>query len=165
MSILLAASAFISYGVIPVKNCKAYDADTMRCEGVAVPIRLAGIDAPPLGRCVGFRQCVPGDGKKARDEYRAMLLRGNVAVQQVQIAEPKCSNQWSERRKVIMKQTKMKFLDCYGRGIYVVMIDNKVAQCELLDRGLAAYRWDQTVSGKPVIGRLCGKAVQNGIKF
>jgi endonuclease YncB( thermonuclease family) len=166
MSILTALSAFVSFTVLPVSNCVAHDADTMRCEGVPVPIRFAGIDAPEIGRCARFKVCVPGDGAKSRDALIKILGRGKITVQQIQIPRPSCQPRFRLKRDQDMAKYGQTHLDCYSRRIDVVLVDGKVVQCELLARGLVAYRWDHIIGGEPYIASLCGeKAISRGIKI
>ena len=50
-----------------------HDGDTLRC-GSGTRVRLAGIDAPEVGRCPRYRWCAKGDAQASRRALERMTL-------------------------------------------------------------------------------------------
>jgi micrococcal nuclease len=65
---MIAAALFLCASAV------AIDGDTLRCDGLAKPVRLAEIDAPEMpGHCRKGRDCAPGDPVIARDVLTYLL--------------------------------------------------------------------------------------------
>lgn len=95
--------------------CTATDGDSLRCG--AERVRIAGIDAPELGRCPRGRTCTPGDGKAAK-----RALAGLV-----------------DGREVRLVRTGQ---DRYGRTLARVYVGGRNVACDLIARGHAVPRYD-----------------------
>ena len=64
---MIAIAAFVC-AVVAV-----HDGDTLRCAS-GVRVRLAGIDAPEIGKCPRYRWCAPGDAVASREALKRMVI-------------------------------------------------------------------------------------------
>lgn len=99
----------------PCPAPRAVDGDGVACGSVR--IRLAGIDAPELGRCQRGRACSPGDGVASKASLAAALRLGPVRYQRLAT-------------------------DRYGRLVAAVQAGGVDLSCFQISRGKAVVRYD-----------------------
>jgi endonuclease YncB( thermonuclease family) len=93
----------------------AHDGDNLRCRGVGDNMRIAGIDAPELGKCPRNRTCAPGDGIASRNKLRQLLAIGPI------------------RYRVIDT-------DRYRRPVIIVFNGRGNVACQMIASGYAIYK-------------------------
>src|SRR5688572_831509 len=62
-----------------------YDGDTLTCRD-GTRVRLAGVDAPEMGRCRRGRMCVPGDPVRARAALRGLALGQTIRCERAGVS-------------------------------------------------------------------------------
>jgi endonuclease YncB( thermonuclease family) len=103
--------------IIDCPSAYVVDGDTLRCGSER--LRLLGIDAPELERCLRWRSCTPGDGEAAKQSLIVAVRLGPIRYQPVT-------------------------RDRYGRQVAVVWAGGVNLSCWQLRAGQAAYKanWD-----------------------
>ncbi len=124
---LATVSGAESQPVGSTQNCSSpyvVDGDTVRCGSQR--LRLLGIDAPELGHCPNYRQCVAGDGQASKQSLSAGVRQGAFRYQVVTH-------------------------DRFGRSVVVAWAGGVNLSCWQMSRGQADYKpqWD---NGRRIAG-------------